>query len=71
MAANLNLKNPLLWVSVALGALGALQAGLGTMTELISEYPRLFGLGVVFISAITGGLTQAKVVLTGVPAPKP
>lgn len=55
-----HVKDPLLIVSIILGALGGLQAGLGVLTDAVKEYPVAFGLFITLISTITGGLTVYK-----------
>lgn len=59
-----SLKNPLVLISVLLGALGGLQAAWGHLTPLIEQYPTAFGLAMVAISTLTGALGAARALAT-------
>lgn len=53
-------KDPLLSISIALAALGAVQASTGLLSELAHRYPITFGLVMTAISVSTAVLTVIK-----------
>jgi hypothetical protein len=60
-------KDPMLNISIALAALGAIQASTNLLTPLLQRYPTAFGLVMTGISVVTAVLTVRKTYLAQQP----